>query len=380
MRATSLFTRLTLAALAAALITVPAGAATLTWNGASAANGNWSTGSNWVGGVAATGTGSGDTLIFGNGTLRPSSTNTVNNFLLSGAQALRFTSAANYSLSGSSVVLGGNVSQTAASNVTIGMDVKLSATRTFALSNAGGTVNVTGVVSNQAGAAGLSKTLGGTLILSANNTYTGDTSVTGGTLVVNGTNLSSNVFVGGGAVLRGVGSVGDVTVDSGSVISAGTSAVGGVLQVKSLSLLPDAQSQFTITGTSLGTQYNSVRSTGNVDYGSSTVVLNFPNATQLPHYSTYKLFDAASYSSNIAGIPNVNYVGDDLSFSETTEGSGVWKAYSPTTDQTLIFATGNGTLTVVPEPSSIVMLAMAGGVAGVFGMRRRKNQKSAATT
>jgi hypothetical protein len=58
----------------------------------------------------------------------------------------------------------------------------------------------------------------------------------------------------------------------------------------------------------------------------------------------------------------------------------VWKAYSPTTDQTLIFATGNGTLTVVPEPSSIVMLAMAGGVAGVFGMRRRKNQKSAATT
>jgi hypothetical protein len=142
-------------------------------------------------------------------------------------------------------------------------------------------------------------------------------------------------------------------------------------------MLPDSIAKFTISGTGQGTGYNSIKSTGSIDLGNTNLDLVMNNTSLLPNYSTYKLFDAATVTGNIAGIPNVTYVGNELTFSETSSGSGRWLAYDAASDQSLIFDASSGTLTVVPEPSSMIMLAMAGGVAGVFGMRRRKTNKVA---
>lgn len=362
-----------LAAVALATSALTSSAATVTWNG-NGANGSWSTGANWVGGTAPTGTGAGDTLVFGSGTNRPAAVNTVNDFRISATSgaALRFTSAVNYSLSGSSVVLAGNVSQTAASSVTIANNMKMSGGRTFALSNATGTINASGVISETGGSAGLTKTGPGTLILGGNNSYTGDTILGGGTTIINGTNTASSVAVSSGALLRGVGRIGNVLVEG--AVQSGTNGSSGILNTGALTLADTAQSIFMISGTTQGSTYNSIKSSGNVDFGLSTLVLNLPSSTKLPNYSSYKLFDAPSYSSNISGIPNVSYLGQDLAFDD--KGNGRWEAYDATIEQLVIFDSNTGTLTVVPEPSSIVLATMAGGMAGVVGIRRRRQGQS----
>lgn len=363
--------------LALVALTVTTGsvrAATVTWNGGGA-NGNWSTGANWLGGVAPTGTGSGDTLVYGSGTNRLSSTNTVANFQLASGTSLRFTNSSNYTLTGSSLVLNGNVAQSGSSAATIANNIALTGERTFSLTNSGGSINVTGNISGTASTAGINKTGAGTLILSGSNSYVGPTTVTLGTLVVNGTNTASAVTVTPGATLIGTGRIGATSVEG--TINAGSGTSAGVLQVDSLSMLPDSTAKFTISGTGQGTGYNSIKSPGSIDLGNTNLDLVMANTSLLPNYSTYKLFDAATVTGNIAGIPNITYVGNELAFSETSSGSGRWLAYDPASDQSLIFDASTGTLTVVPEPSSMIMLAMAGGVAGVFGMRRRRMNKVA---
>jgi autotransporter-associated beta strand protein len=369
----SLFS-LSLALVALAVTMGSVRAATVTWNG-NGANGNWSTGANWLGGVAPTGTGSGDTLVYGSGSNRLSSTNTVTNFQLASGTSLRFTNSSNYTLTGSSLVLNGNVAQSGSSAVTIANNIALTGERTFSLANSGGSINVSGNISGTASTAGINKTGAGALILSGSNSYVGPTTVTLGTLVVNGTNTASAVTVTPGATLLGTGRIGATSVEG--TINAGSGTSAGILQVASLSMLPDSIAKFTISGTGQGTGYNSIKSTGSIDLGNTNLDLVMNNTSLLPNDSTYKLFDAATVTGNIAGIPNVTYVGNELTFSETSSGSGRWLAYDAASDQSLIFDASSGTLTVVPEPSSMIMLAMAGGVAGVFGMRRRKTNKVA---
>lgn len=64
----------------------------------------------------------------------------------------------------------------------------------------------------------LTKTGNGILTLSANNTYTGNTNVNGGTLAVTGDTSSSNFIVNNSAILSGNGTVGNTTVKNGGVI------------------------------------------------------------------------------------------------------------------------------------------------------------------
>ena len=80
--------------------------------------------------------------------------------------------------------------------------------------NFNGVISGTGAV-NQIGS--------GTTFLNAVNTYTGPTSITGGSLSVNGSIANSSVTVRSGGTLGGNGTVGATTVQSGGIIAPGNS-------------------------------------------------------------------------------------------------------------------------------------------------------------
>jgi autotransporter-associated beta strand protein len=107
----------------------------------------------------------------------------------------------------------------------------------------------------------LEKAGAGTLTLTKDNTYTGDTLISAGTLLVDGAQSQSNVFADGGT-LGGTGSVGAVTVDSGGVLSPGDSP--GLLNTLDVVLNPGSTFAVEIDGTSGGTQYDQLAVTGTV--------------------------------------------------------------------------------------------------------------------
>ena len=77
----------------------------------------------------------------------------------------------------------------------------------------------------------------GTLTLAGTNTHTGTTTVSAGTLLINGTNTSSPVVVSSGAALGGNGRIGGlVNVNSGGRLAPGTTAVGTLTAVGSVTL------------------------------------------------------------------------------------------------------------------------------------------------
>lgn len=90
--------------------------------------------------------------------------------------------------------------------------------------------------------AGLNKVGAGSLTLSGNNTYTGVTTVSSGTLVVNGDQSASTgaITVDTGATLRGVGTLGGAATVHGT-LAPGTASTTGILSSKGdLTLASDA--------------------------------------------------------------------------------------------------------------------------------------------
>lgn len=155
---------------------------TITWDGETDAN--WATATNWVDDVAPV---SLDELIF-TGT---ANTATNNDFAagteFAGISLTNTADTESFSLGGNSIILGGNITQSSAASGsisdTISLDMELNGDRTV---NSGTDHNleISGIISEDGSARGLNKSGAGTLTLSAANTYTGVTSITGGILTV----------------------------------------------------------------------------------------------------------------------------------------------------------------------------------------------------
>src|SRR5437016_4671047 len=129
-----------------ALVLVPAlgNAATKTWSGAGADN-NWATSANWVGGVAPV---SGDDLVFPEGASRLTN---VNNVAASTAFSSITFQASAYSISGNAIGISTAAGMTVAAGVTgtvtVSLAIALTVDQTWTVSDAGATLDVSGVTS-----------------------------------------------------------------------------------------------------------------------------------------------------------------------------------------------------------------------------------------
>ncbi|WP_313388032.1 autotransporter-associated beta strand repeat-containing protein [Achromobacter aegrifaciens] len=183
-----------------------------------------------------------DGQLNGNGTLRKT-----------GANDLSLTGSANtfsgmIDLQGGSLTTAGNnaLGQNATANVAAGANLFITNLARLASLNGNGTVTVSNGNILTVGANGANSNFGGqldgkgwltksgtgSLVLSGNNTLTGQTSVSAGSLWVDGSLASTNVMVYSGAALGGTGSIaGDVTLMGGAALKLTdgyTLSVGGL--------------------------------------------------------------------------------------------------------------------------------------------------------
>ncbi|MGB0743669.1 MAG: autotransporter domain-containing protein, partial [Opitutales bacterium] len=176
------------------------------------------------------------------------------------------------------------------------------------------------------GIGALTKTGTGSLTLTGINSYVGGTNVNEGRLYVDGSLADGNVIVTTGATLAGSGSIGgDVTVESGGVLSPGRSP--GILNVGSLNLNSGATTIMELNGLIPGSEHDQI------------VVANHANldgALQLSYgYSpqngdAFTLIDADSITGDFASITNP--LGNALVFDVRVSDDYVFEIVAVQTD------------------------------------------------
>ncbi|MGJ8645116.1 MAG: beta strand repeat-containing protein [Luteolibacter sp.] len=215
-----------------------------TWDGETDAN--WGTNTNWLADLTPV---SLDELIF-TGTANAA----TNNNLAAGTEfnGISFTNTAdgeNFSLGGNSIILGGDIAQSPADSGsitdTIALNMELNGDRVV---NSGTDhhLEISKVISEDGSARGLSKSGDGTLTLSAANTYSGVTSITGGILTVRNNNAlgsaAGNTTVAADSALRIEGGLtiaepmsiaGDgFVVNTGAIQNSGLNTLTGAITLE----------------------------------------------------------------------------------------------------------------------------------------------------
>lgn len=113
----------------------------------------------------------------------------------------------------------------------------------------------------------------GILTLAGNNTYTGNTTVNGGTLLVNGQQPGSPTTVQAGAILGGIGTVGAVTVQPAGALAPGASP--GILNTAGAVVFQNSTARFLVelNGTTPGISYDQLHPTAGINLGNSSLGL-----------------------------------------------------------------------------------------------------------
>ena len=226
------------------------------------------------------------------------------------------------------------------------------------------TASFSGLIRNPAGALSLVKIGSGVQTLVGANTYSGSTSVSAGTLLVNGdqSGATGAVTVAAGATLGGSGTIGGAVTVSG-ILSPGNSP--GVLTVPSLLLGGSSTSLFEINGTTRGTLYDGMNITtaSGLTYGGA-LLLSFGNGSAFANDTTFDLFSfTGTPSSDFSSVTSTGFYAGTWTLS-----SGIWSLDSGGQKLSFVPATGDF-IVAVPEPSTLVLL---GGLAVVGFLARRR--------
>ncbi|PTX97044.1 hypothetical protein DB345_07665 [Spartobacteria bacterium LR76] len=187
-----------------------------------------------------------------------------------------------------------------------------------------GAITLSGNIGENSAGRTFTKVGAGTITLSGANTYTGATTVSAGTLLINGSNTSTaTVTVASGAAIGGTG-----TIASSLSISAGGKFVFN---------LTDA---LTVNGAS-------------VTFGSGFGVASLIGLDSSTANGTYSLIDGLA-AVNLSNVSNV----------------GEANAYDLGSGKSAYFLSSGLQVVVVPEPSTLVLLAGALGAVIIFRRRR----------
>ena len=132
-------------------------------------------------------------------------------------------------------------------------------TGVFTVGGANATNVFSGIITSSAGGE-FDKISTNILILTGSNPYTGNTLVKNGTLLVNGYQSGSACYISPGAILGGIGTVGDI-LDLGGTVSPGHNGPGQ-LNCGHATFSSGSTFQVELQGTNAGVNYDQLNATG----------------------------------------------------------------------------------------------------------------------
>jgi autotransporter-associated beta strand protein len=129
-------------------------------------------------------------------------------------------------------------------------------------------LTINGLVS---GSGGFNKTGIGNLTFNANNTYAGITTVSGGSLNVNGSQPTDPIMLNFGG-LGGTGTVGTISVSGGGTLNPGNPI--GILNSSNITLNPSTTLNIDLFGTNMGSGYDQLKVKGSVTLSNAQLNLS----------------------------------------------------------------------------------------------------------
>jgi len=319
------------------------------------------------------------TVFLNLGNMNQASAININDGRLSTSAAQKLNDAAPVTMTGGTLALGGN--ETIGSLGGSGGTVALGANR-LTTGSLNSDTDFEGVIS---GTGSMTKTGSGTLTLSGANTYSGGTTVSaGGRLSVNGSLGNTAVTVQSGGELGGSGTIaGTVAVANGGRLSPGNSI--DVLTQGATSFASGATFAYEVNSTDLDDLANAADLlvvNGNLDIAAGTLLEFNDLAAQAQAFvedsTVFAMINYTGAWNNGLFTYNGQPLADGSRFSV---GSQLWEIdydFVGTPTEPLNFrdsyvpASGTQTfvtVTAVPEPATLVLLAAAAGLAA-FTRRR----------
>lgn len=142
---------------------------------------------------------------------------------------------------------------------------------------------------NLSGTGSLTKIGTGNFTLSGNLAYTGNTTISTGTLFLNGNTSTGALTINSGATLAGNGEVGGDTNINGTLLPGNVGNPGLLTFSQNLTLGANSTSSLQIEGGTPGTQYSAVDVGGNLSFG-GTLAVTLLNSFLPALNTTFDLF------------------------------------------------------------------------------------------